>query len=302
MKQRIWPAFNAGPQPIDDRRALLTGRPSHFGASKKPNYRIQNSADDTAEIFLYDAIAWFAVTADQFVRDLAKITASTINVRINSPGGDVFDGIAIYNALIRHSARIVTTVDGLAASAASVVALAGDEVRIADGAFVMIHNASAIAMGNESDLRQTADVLHSIDGALAGIYARRMDISANDARTLMDAETWMSADDAVGKGFADAIERRAAVEASFDLSSFKNTPSDIRVAARGSAKQDKQPETLRDFESFLREQAGYSRTEAQRIAASGFKAPTSRDESAPAADLSPLADLVAALRSPLTRN
>jgi ATP-dependent Clp protease protease subunit len=301
MRPRLRSACVAGPTPIDDPRAPLTGRPSHFGGAAKAaraNYRIQNAASDEAEIFLYDVIGWFAITADQFVKDLAKVTAPTIQLRINSPGGDVFDGIAIYNALVRHPARVVTTVDGLAASAASIVALAGDEVRIADGAFVMIHNASALAVGNEDDLRQTADLLHAIDGALAGIYARRMDISTDDARALMDAETWMSADDAIDNGFADTIDRRAAVDASFDLSGFKHTPSGLRVAARGSA--PRKPDTLRDFESLLREQGGFSRTEAARIAASGWTIPKtpadSRDENR-APDLTPFADVAAALRS-----
>lgn len=281
---------------LDDPRAHLAPRLS-ANASRK-GYRIQNAAGGEAEVLLYDAIAWYAVAADQFARDLQKITASTIRLRINSPGGDVFDGIAMYNALVSHPAKVITQVDGLAASAASVVALAGDEIRMSDGAFVMIHNAWAGTMGNARDLRKTADLLDSIDSTLAGLYARRMGITADEAKALLDAETWFSAEDAVAQGFADAVDQRPAVEAAFDLSGFQHTPAALRVAASGRREMPAKPDTIRDFESLLRDVGGFSNAEAKRIASGGFKALTEpRDERTTDADLSPLSDLAQHIRS-----
>jgi ATP-dependent Clp protease, protease subunit len=283
---------------LDDPRALLTGRPSLSGGSKRPGYRIQNAASDDATIYLYDQIAWFAVSADQFVKDLAKVSASTIHLHVNSPGGDVFDGIAMYNALLRHPARIVTHVDGLAASAASVVALAGDEIRIAQGGFVMIHNAWGGVIGNAGEMRKTADVLDQIDGSLASLYAGRMAIDKDEAKALMDAETWFSAEDAVAKGFADVVEDRAAVEASCDLSAFRNAPEGLRVAASAAPKSTGK----RAVEDCLRDECGLSNAAAKKVLAAGFAALTeSRDESGDA-DLTPLATVAAGIRALIVRN
>jgi ATP-dependent protease ClpP protease subunit len=123
-------------------------------------YAINNKAeDDAAEISIYDAIGSFGVTAAQFVGDLKQIKAKTINVRLNTPGGSLFDGTAIYNALRSHPARVVVHVDGVAASAGSFVAMSGDEVRMADNAYLMIHNARGGVMGESEDMRRYADTL-----------------------------------------------------------------------------------------------------------------------------------------------
>lgn len=126
-------------------------------------------------------------------------------VNINSPGGDVFEGVAIYNLLRAHGKRVTVNVVGLAASAASVIAMAGDEVLMGDGAFLMIHNAWTLAIGNRHDLRATADQIEPIDEAMAQLYAARSGMSEVDAAALMDKETWLNPRTAVEIGLADGL-------------------------------------------------------------------------------------------------
>src|SRR3954469_2359119 len=114
-------------------------------------YSIVAKSADEADVMIYDIIGW-ETTAKQFVTDLKALDAKTINLRINSPGGDVFEGVAIYTALKEHPAKVITHVDGLAASMASIIMLAGDEVHIAKNAFVMIHNAWSWATGDAAEL------------------------------------------------------------------------------------------------------------------------------------------------------
>lgn len=214
-------------------------------------FEIRAAADGEVDVYIYDYIDPWGVDADAFVKELATVEASTINLRINSGGGIVFDGLAIYNALARHPARVVSHIDGLAASAASFVALAGDEVRIAANAFVMVHNAWGFAMGNKHDMMEMAAILSKLDGSLAGMYSRKTGATREEAAAWMDGEnaadgTWFDAEEAVAAGLADSIEDPVLeeegeadddVEASFDLSGLSGVPD--RVAARfgGGAKR-----------------------------------------------------------------
>ena len=127
--------------------------------------------EQDSTINLYDIVGEGGVTARDVRRMLDGITAPTIRVRIDSPGGDVFDGLAIYNDLISHQARVEVEIVGLAASAASVIAMAGDSVEIAPAAFVMVHRSWSFALGNAGDLRHTADVLDRVDATLTQIYS-----------------------------------------------------------------------------------------------------------------------------------
>ena len=176
-------------------------------------YRINAAATadgDAAEVFIYDEIdSWFGVSAEQFARDLGALDAPEINVRINSPGGNVFDGIAIMNSIAGHDAKVTTIVDGLAASAASFIALAGDEVVMRPGAEMMIHDAWGLSVGNADDMRSLADQLDRTSNTLAGLYAAKTGDDVDDMRALMRAETWFSADEAVAAGLADRVEAPA---------------------------------------------------------------------------------------------
>lgn len=283
-----------------DRRAALRAAATVSRKNAKP-YRILNATADEAEVRIYEEIAWYAINAEEFARELATITAPVINLRINSPGGSVFDGLAIYQTLRAHSARIVTHIDGLAASIASVIALAGDEIRIAAGAFVMIHNPWSIVMGDAAVMRQEADVLEKVAASLAGMYAARTRESAEAMQELMDAETWWNAEEAIAAGYADSIadDKPANARAAdrFDLSLFAKVPPALQSTMPTTPPK---LDNIRDFEAFLRDAGGFSHAAAKRIAAAGFK-PTSepRDEDE-SGDLSPLATVASDLRSLFT--
>jgi ATP-dependent Clp protease protease subunit len=160
-----------------------------------------------ADVFIYEDVGesfFGGVSAKQFASDLKGIgSIETINLHINSPGGQVFEGLAIYRQLVDHPARVVTHVDGLAASIASVIAMAGNEIRIAEAGFMMIHNASAIGIGDASEMRRLADLLDTTTGSIADVYAARTGLGRDDLLTMMNAETWLSAPEAVDKGFAN---------------------------------------------------------------------------------------------------
>lgn len=189
---------------------------------------------DEAEIFLYDAIVddeveaewWGGVAPQSFVKALRGITAGTIHLRINSPGGSVFAARAIETALREHKAKVIVHIDGLAASAATFIAMAGDEVVMAKGAMFMIHKAWTVAWGNADDLTATADLLAKIDGTLAETYAARTGKTAEEVAAWMAAETWFTAQEAVDAGFADSIaDDSAKASAAWNLSAYTKAPA-----------------------------------------------------------------------------
>lgn len=163
------------------------------------------AAADSAEILLYDEIGTWGITAADFAGALKATGGGDVCVRINSPGGDVFDGLAIYNLLNAHPGKVSVVIDGLAASAASVIAMAGDTIEMAASAFMMIHNAWGIVVGNRNDMRATADTLQKIDGQLADIYADRSGCDQDAVTAMMDAETWLTADECKSQGFCDCV-------------------------------------------------------------------------------------------------
>jgi ATP-dependent protease ClpP protease subunit len=179
-------------------------------------YRIENLIDrpSTAAIYIYDVIGctcWWddvcrCMTAKNLIDDLQSLRVDELHIHINSPGGEVDDGIAIYNTLRNHSARKTTFIDSLAASAASFIALAADEVVIALTGQVMIHDASTIAIGDAAELRQTADLLDRYSDNIAGIYSRKSGKTVEEFRELMRAETWFTGAEAVAAGLADRTD------------------------------------------------------------------------------------------------
>ncbi|MFF5988146.1 head maturation protease, ClpP-related [Prauserella flavalba] len=168
-------------------------------------YSISNATDGAAVVRIYDEISWWGVSADQFIHDLDGITTDRIRVEINSPGGDVFDAVAIYNALRVHPAHVTTRVDGLAASAASLIVQAGDHRVMLSSAQMMIHNAWGIAIGNADEHREMATLLDQQDDVIAGIYANRSGGDRQEFRTLMAAETWLTDAETVERGLADEV-------------------------------------------------------------------------------------------------
>lgn len=172
-------------------------------------YRITNEvAEDgtpeTADVFIYDEIGGsFGVDADTFVKELNDITAPLINVRINSPGGSLFDSIAIHNALVSHSAEIHTYVDALAASGASIISQAGDKRFMMPGSQLMIHDALGVEVGNQRDHELIAALLGRQSDNIADLYASKAGGTREEWRARMLAETWMFAGEAIDMGLAD---------------------------------------------------------------------------------------------------
>lgn len=171
------------------------------------------------EIMVYDVIGehmdfWsgekFGIGCDAIQRQMAEAGAySSITMRINSPGGDVFEGVAILNMLRAQKKPVTVCVDGVAASAASVVAMAGDSILMGVGSMMMIHCAWSACMGNSDDMMAAAKRLSAIDQAIASTYASRTDIKLEDLGAMMKQETWLSAEEAIAKGFADGMQERA---------------------------------------------------------------------------------------------
>lgn len=169
-------------------------------------YQVANADTDRAEVFLYGAIDdWDGTSASAFAKELKAITAKSIDLHINSPGGLVFEAVAIYTALQRHPAKVDVHIDGLAASAASFVAMAGDSIEIEKPAKMMIHDARGIVLGNAEDMRSMGDLLDELSDTIAEIYAQRSRKPASAWRKAMKAETWYSATDAVTAGLADKV-------------------------------------------------------------------------------------------------
>lgn len=193
---------------------------------KDPRFKcVKNAAKKSAEIWIYEEIGdgWYGgLSASQFVKDLKALgELDEITLRINSPGGSVFDGIAIYNVLKSHKATVRVYVDGLAASIASVIAMSGDQIYMAENSLMMIHNAWGFAVGNAGDMRKVADELEKIDEAIVSTYCKRTRKEEKEICQLMAAETWMTAKEAKDLGFCDDITDALDAAAHFDMSRFK---------------------------------------------------------------------------------
>lgn len=210
-------------------------------------------------IDLYDEIGYWGTDARSF-RARLKDATGDITLRINSPGGDVFDGIAIYNDLLAYDGTVKVEIVGLAASIASIIAMAGDEITIADNAMVMIHNAWTIGVGNRHDFADVSATLSKIDDALARTYAARTTTGIRAIKQMMDAETWLTAKEAKEAGFATAIGSAEAPKAKFDLSVYGNVPKALTWSDDTAG--DATP-TKRDLERALTQDAGWSRSKAR---------------------------------------
>jgi len=180
-------------------------------ASGREWFRIVNRTDGRgttyAEVFIYDEIGYYGITAGQFVAELGELDVDEIDLHLNSPGGEVWDGIAIYNGLVSHRARVTAMCEGIAASAASVVYMAGDERVMCQGAQLMIHDAWGVCVGNATDMAAMAERLNAESDNIAGFYAARSGGSVASWRKAMLAETWYSAEEAVAAGLADKVAK-----------------------------------------------------------------------------------------------
>lgn len=186
----------------------------------------QGGGSASADISIHDEIGAWGVTAKAFIAELNAIEATQINLSICSLGGDVFNALAIFNALRQHPAPVTVTVMGMAASAASVVAMAGDRIVMPGNAFMLVHDPMSGVFGNAGELRELADVLDKVNGSLVGIYVARSGQDEAKVRELLAAETLLSADEAVALGFADEIAPDVRAVAAFAI---ENVPEAARA-------------------------------------------------------------------------
>lgn len=227
-----------------------------YNSVRRPNvlaghnswFEIKASANsDEAEVLIYDYIGWGGVEARDFVRQLKDLKVSKLTVSMNTPGGDVFDGLAIYNALLDHAADVTVRVDGLAASIGSIIMLGGDKVIMAESAFVMIHNPWGFAVGGAADMRKMAETLDKVGASLRDIYVKATGKDASEIQALMDAETWFTADEAKEAKLVDEVltaDSRAAARAAkrFDLSAYSHVPARLVAADPSASAQQQQAE------------------------------------------------------------
>lgn len=196
----------------------------------------------TPTLYLYDILGvdlFGGIAARQIVDDLAALDgAPELAVRINSPGGDVFEGIAVYNALTRFPGKVVVHIDGIAASIASLVAMAGDRTLIAENAMVMIHRPWTVAMGDAPEMRRQAEVLDRTWASMQTTYARRTGRRATTFEQHVESaggEWWLTAAEAVAEGLADSVEKPAKQAQVFGLARFKQVPARLAAAAQDAA-------------------------------------------------------------------
>ena len=234
-----------------DRRAFLDRirRPLARERSGRTDwYRLQNKAGETPKLYIYDEIGYWGDTAKDLADALKGVQGDTIDVHLNSPGGDIFDGLAIYQALKDHPANVTVRIDGLAASIASVIAMAGDKIVMAPKASMMIHDGWTMSVGNAAELRKTADLLDKQSQIIASVYADRntLGFSEDHFRALMREETWFSADEALEAGLIDEVEGKKAAEAPepFDLEVFAHAGREKAPAPKIELKGEYGPETV----------------------------------------------------------
>jgi ATP-dependent protease ClpP protease subunit len=211
----------------------------NVGRAKQAVNLVRNETE--ASLYIYDVIdTYWGVSAQSVIDAIARAgDATTLNVYINSPGGDVFEGRAIMAAISRFSGKTVAHIDSLCASAATSIALACNEVEMSEGAFFMIHNASGLAWGDKTAMRETADLLEKIEGSIVGDYTAKTGKSADQIVAWMDAETWFSAAEALDNGFIDRITAAPAKAAkagnTWNLAAFAKAPAALAAPAEPEA-------------------------------------------------------------------
>jgi len=228
---------------------------------KSSRYEIVNKKDEPTQIFLYDEIGLGGVTAETFIKDLESIKNDVV-IRIKSPGGSVFDGMAIYNEIRNFRFSTIVSIDSLAASVAATIAMAGDKITMAEGAFLMIHDPYSLVIGTAKDMRKEANLLEKIKDQTVKVYQQKSKKSKEEIEKLMSAGTWYTCDEALQNGFIDEIKGVSTAENLFDLSVFNNVP-DFFKSNGGVTPRPK------DYEKALRD-AGMSRREAKAVLSEGL--------------------------------
>lgn len=210
-----------------------------------------------ADISIYEPIGSWDLTAAQFIAQVKALgDVSQINLDINSPGGDVFEALTIFNFLKRHSAKVTVTVGGVAASAASLIAMAGDTIIMPNNTMMMIHNPWTWAMGNADELREQADVLDKISASLFNTYQSRTGMEAEALQAMLATDTWLTADECLAHGFCDQVIDPITASAAFDVSKFPEQAQAVFAVAKqrkaqASIAEDHTPDEDTDVNELL---------------------------------------------------
>jgi len=268
---RVMAGVRPGAMPLSPRKDVCAfTRPQTFDRWSDDAAGVRAVATGDNVITMFDVIGedWWTgggVTAQKVAAQLRAIGDRPVEVHVNSPGGDMFEGIAIYNVLREHPQDVTVKVMGMAASAASILAMAGDRIEIGAASFLMIHNCWVNAIGNRHDLRETADFLEPFDAAMVDVYAARSKGDAQQIAQWLDAETWMSGSTAIERGFAEAL-----------------LPADAMKVDEGAKASDRKHNDLRVMELQL-VAAGLTRSEARARVTKITGTPGASHEAAPGA-------------------
>ena len=211
-------------------------------------YNIQNKASETADVYIFDEIGAYGVTAQDFIAEIKDLKDMPINIRINSLGGDVFNGMAIYNVIKKRTYNTTVYIEGIAASIATIIALGADEVVMSENSLFMIHNAWGGTMGDAKDMRKSAATLEKISAELTEIYVKKTGLSYDRVAEMMDEETWLNAEEALELGFINAISDAIKIAAKYDVSKFKNiTNEEIQNKFNINIKNKKMTNELKEW-------------------------------------------------------
>lgn len=209
-------------------------------------YNINSKASKVVDVYIFDEIGMGGVNAQGFIEEIKSFKDSPMNLHINCVGGDVFDGMAIYNIIKKRTATTTVYIEGIAASMGSVIALAANKVVMAENSLFMIHNAWGGAMGEAKEMKKTAKLLDKISGEIADIYVKKTKLPYDKVKEMMDEETWLNAEEALELGFIDSISDAIKVAAKYDVSKFKNiTNKEIKTKLSINIKSKKMTDELK---------------------------------------------------------
>ena len=209
-------------------------------------YNINSKASKVVDVYIFDEIGMGGVNAQGFIEEIKSFKDSPMNLHINCVGGDVFDGMAIYNIIKKRTATTTVYIEGIAASMGSVIALAANKVVMAENSLFMIHNAWGGAMGEAKEMKKTAKLLDKISGEIADIYVKKTKLPYDEVKEMIDEETWLNAEEALELGFIDSISDAIKVAAKYDVSKFKNiTNKEIKTKLSINIKSKKMTDELK---------------------------------------------------------
>ncbi|MDR2173654.1 MAG: Clp protease ClpP [Burkholderiales bacterium] len=229
-------------------------------------YRVENkAANGKTKVYIFDEIGYWGITAKMFIESIKGL--DDIDLHINSVGGSVIDALAIYHTLKQHDGVVDVYIDGLAASSASAVAMAGKTIYMPENAFMMIHDPTVWACGTSDDMKQALDLLNKTKDVLVNIYVNRSNHPRTAIEKAMSDTTWLTGSEAKAMGLVDVVTDEVKLAAKFNISDFKNVPSEI--VARFTKQETP---NLKEFESHLRDVFGFSKAEACTVAGHGLRA------------------------------